>query len=406
MRRVLVFVLVIAAVGTIAYFGGRGILLPGGRDSGSGPVVLDDSVAPQEAAIVVNGQIVPVRWIELAFGEGGKVAEVSVHVGDVVPEDQLLAQLEVEDLTLALRAAQQDLELEQARLTQAEASASKTARNVSALKEIAAAEAELASARASLAELLSPPDPKDVEEAWTRLEMAVLDSRLAQASLEEIAGGAEASGDADAQRLKTQAAKAEMAVKLAELDVQRAQEAPGDALVRAAEARVARAEARLTALQEGASKSGLRLMGIQVAQASTRLAQVQANQQRMLEDSRITAPYAGVVVSVDARPGEYVGAQMPVVTLADTSEFRVQTTDLDEWDLKRVRIGELLDVQIPGLDNRVVQARVIAIAPRATRLPTGDVGYTVTLAFQRHEPELRWGMSVRVGFPPPTQLPG
>lgn len=394
MKKVVAILLIVILLGVVIYFSGRGVIsLRQGTEPT--PIVLDTAVAPQEVAITVNGQVVPERWVELAFGRSGKVEDVAIRVGDMVQQGDVLARLEAEDLSLDLLEAQQDLALQEARLAQTKAKA------VPQPEEIAAAEAELASARASLEELRSLPDPVEIEEARIRLEITKDDLWAAQASRDAVARNPGVRGGAELDQANARVAAAEMNVRLAELAYKRAQEGPDPAQIKASEARLAQAEAALAALRRGISKEEIRVLEIQVEQAKARLEKLRKTQQEMQEASEIVAPFAGTIVSVEVRPGEFVSGQKPVITLADTSEFKIETTDLDEWDLKRVRIGELLDVKVPGLDNRILPARVVSIAPRATTLPTGDVGYTVTLALEKQDPGLRWGMSVRIEFPAP-----
>ena len=400
MRRIAAIMLAIVVLGAAFYFGGRSILPLGGKSPEPTPAVLDASASPQEVAIIVTGRVVPKRWVELAFGRSGRIKDIPVEVGDTVEQDESLALLEPEDFSLDLRAAEQDLDLQEARLAQAKAKAEEMTSSVER-EDIVAAQAELAGEQAALEELLSLPSPTDVEEAEIRLEMAKADLQAVQSSRNALGGASDDDGTADVDEANAQVAVAEMIVKLAELDYRRAQEKPGKAQMKAAEARVARAEATLAALQRGVSDTDLRILELQVAQARTRLEQSRLERDAMLAASQITAPFPGLIVSVNAHPGEFVTGQVPIVLMADMSEFVVETTDLDEWDLKRVRIGESLDVKVAALENRILPARVTAIAPRATASSIGDVVYTITLALDKQDSELRWGMSVRVDFPPP-----
>jgi len=50
------------------------------------------------------------------------------------------------------------------------------------------------------------------------------------------------------------------------------------------------------------------------------------------------------------------------------------------------------------LEGRVLPVRVVSISPESVTLPTGDTGYMITLSLDKQDPELRWGMTVRIEF--------
>jgi len=76
----------------------------------------------------------------------------------------------------------------------------------------------------------------------------------------------------------------------------------------------------------------------------------------------------------------------------------VKTTDLDWLSVARVKVGDSVRITVSAFDNKVLSGKVVAIAPRGEKLPTGDIAYTVTIALDKQDPELRWGMTVKVEF--------
>ncbi len=84
--------------------------------------------------------------------------------------------------------------------------------------------------------------------------------------------------------------------------------------------------------------------------------------------------------------------------MIETNEFEIETTDVDEWALRRVRVGEIVDAYVMALEGRVLPVRVVSISPKSVTLPTGDIGYVVFLSLDRQYPDLRWGMTVRIEF--------
>ena len=122
-------------------------------------------------------------------------------------------------------------------------------------------------------------------------------------------------------------------------------------------------------------------VALEVAQASLAL-------------STMAAPYNGTVVAVHAAPGELVQPGQPVLTLATLDKLQIETTDLSERDIAKIKIGQPATVSIEALDAKF-PATVIAIAPRADTLG-GDVIFKVTLAFDQQPSGLLWGMTAEV----------
>ncbi|MFK7835419.1 MAG: efflux RND transporter periplasmic adaptor subunit [Sulfitobacter sp.] len=119
----------------------------------------------------------------------------------------------------------------------------------------------------------------------------------------------------------------------------RAELAEADASITTARARLQRAETvfeRTQALRGSSAFSQGRFDDAQadVLEARSQLAEAQArletSQARLAEStyrlarSRITAPFSGVVVSVDAIPGAYIQAGTPVLRLLDTESFEIE----------------------------------------------------------------------------------
>ncbi|RJP47280.1 MAG: HlyD family efflux transporter periplasmic adaptor subunit [Anaerolineaceae bacterium] len=110
--------------------------------------------------------------------------------------------------------------------------------------------------------------------------------------------------------------------------------------------------------------------------------------------SALTAPFDATVVAVDTVAGETVVPGRVVVTLGDLSRFRIETTDLSELDVTRVKIGQTAKVFIEAL-NEEIEGKVVDIALFSSTLG-GDVVFTVTIELGKQPQGLRWGMSADV----------
>ena len=129
------------------------------------------------------------------------------------------------------------------------------------------------------------------------------------------------------------------------------------------------------------------------AQAASAQAAVE-EAQAILALSTLVAPQDAVVTSVDAIPGQLVQQGQSVLTLATLDQFQLETTDLSERDIARVKVGVPAEIFVEAL-NETFTGRVIGISPRANTVG-GDVVFKVTIAFDEQAKDLLWGMTAEV----------
>ncbi len=367
-------------------------------------------------ATTAEGVIVPVRRAQLAFQTGGTVAKVAVKAGDIVETGQVLIELEASELQLAVTAAEDTLALQQAMLTQAKAAARPEdvalaeAGVAAAQAGVKSAQSAVAQAQANLAKLERGPTERDMQIAQQQVDQAKNNLWSAQTDRDGMAHDFELglvkqyqldAANAHVAAMETaltvarlQFEKAKDGAQPEELAAARAQVGQAAGQLDAARAQVAEAQARLVKAKAGARAEDLAVSEAQVRQAQTGLEQAKMH----LSHARLKAPFAGTVVAVAAREGELVNLGAPVLTLADLSELRVETTDLDEAGAATVRPGQAVKITVNAFDDKILTGKVVAIAPQGIVTPTGDTVYTVTIDLDRQDPELRWGMTTKVEF--------
>lgn len=165
------------------------------------------------------------------------------------------------------------------------------------------------------------------------------------------------------------------------------------------EAKVKEAEANLAAAQiqvkylirVGTDAKHLEVAENEAARAQALLDSANAT---LAAQSNLTAPFAGTIVTVNISPSETVTPGQVVVVLGDLSAYQIETTDLSERLIGKVKIGQPANVYVEAL-NATFPAKVIDIARISSTLG-GDVVYTVTLAFDKQPTGLLWGMSADV----------
>jgi len=128
-----------------------------------------------------------------------------------------------------------------------------------------------------------------------------------------------------------------------------------------------------------------------VASAQARLDSANAV---LAAQSNLTAPFAGTVAEVDISPAETVTPGQVVIIIGDLSSYKIETTDLSERDVSKVKIGQDANVFIEAL-GREVKGKVTDIA-RISSTVGGDVVYKVTIDLSEQPKELLWGMSADV----------
>jgi len=116
--------------------------------------------------------------------------------------------------------------------------------------------------------------------------------------------------------------------------------------------------------------------------------------QAILAQNKLTAPFDGTIASINVIPGEVVQQGQAVIALATLNNLQIETTDLSERDILKVKVGDPASVDIEAL-NETFSGRVIFISPKAdTR--GGDVVFKVTIALNGQPIGLLWGMTAEV----------
>ncbi len=336
-----------------------------------------------EAAVTAKGQAVPVRYVELAFSAGGTLAQLQAKSGQAVKAGDVLAQIDTRDLELSVRAAQDDLAMAQCKLAQAKVLASS--------EELASAQATYDSAILALNHAQQGPSPEESVILSARLAKARAALDRAQAAYDRMGGASLPFVGMLPQSLDLQTAWQDYQIAQAEYD----KAAKLDA-TEIADAQANIAQAKVTLDQK---KNGPRAEDVAVAQAGVQQAQTALEQaQTALARAKLTAPFDGIVAEVNGRVGERVLSGDHVVTLADLSQLRVETTDLDEFGTARVKPGQAVSLTVNALGDRLLAGKVDAIALRSVTLSTGDTSYVVIIALDKQDTDLRWGMTVKVDF--------
>ena len=165
-----------------------------------------------------------------------------------------------------------------------------------------------------------------------------------------------------------------------------------EARVREAEANLSIAQIQLDYLERvGTAEENLKSARAEVDRAQALLDSAKAT---LESQSALLAPFDGTIIEVNVEAGETAVPGRVLILLADVSRYQVETTDLSERDVTRVKVGQAVSISIEAL-GQTVTGKVTRIALVSSTLG-GDVVYTVTIDFDNQPEGLLWGMSADV----------
>ena len=109
---------------------------------------------------------------------------------------------------------------------------------------------------------------------------------------------------------------------------------------------------------------------------------------KALADTRLTAPFGGIVVKRDIENGTLAGPGRPAMVLMNLSPAKVRA-GVPEAEIGKVRIGQRASVRVPSLGERTLEGRVESIGYAAD--PAART-FAVKISVPNAKLELRAGM--------------
>lgn len=122
---------------------------------------------------------------------------------------------------------------------------------------------------------------------------------------------------------------------------------------------------------------------------------------QQLDDTAIRAPFAGVVTSKNAQPGEMISpmssggfTRTGICTIVDMASLEVEV-DVNESFINRVQPGQPVVVTLDSYSDWPIPAKVIAIIPTADRQ---KATVRVRVGFEQLDPRILPDMGLKVAF--------
>lgn len=339
------------------------------------------TLAPVKASgrVVAEGKVVPVQSAALSFQTSGAVAQIPVKIGDSVNVGQVLLSLDTRELDLRLAQAEATLAGAQAKYNQLK-------RGPTA-DDLNAAQQNVKSAQAAYDGLLHPPQ-NDILALKSDLDSAKAQVDRAQAAYDRIGGDSNPFSGMTAERAALQSAYLEYQKALA---LYNGKLNPSDAEIQQALAAVQTAKSNLAKLTPTSDDLAAAQAEVNANQAARDLAAQNLNL------AKLTSPLAGTVVSLDPQVGESITAGTPVVRVADTRNFQIESTDLTEINIVNVKVGDPASVTLDAIPDLELTGKVASITGYGENRQ-GDIVYTVVVKLDTQDPRVRWNMTAKLSL--------
>ena len=344
--------------------------------------------------VVAEGNLKPVQAVNLSFQARGAVETINVKIGDRVSKGDVLARL--------ANASQAEAQLAAARLEVVNARQALDTLNRTGNANLAATWEAYMQAQEVRAEAARKWEDLNVDDIEDNIEDDKADVEDRAQDLKDAQEDFDKYKDLDKDNSKR---------KDAEDDLENAQEDYNEAVRKLEEetrkrdtvryafdsALAAEAEAKhqYELSTDGVNKDQLELATYRLDNATAQVGAAESN----LSNYVLTAPFDGLVADVAIETGEQVGPEFRAVSVADTSSWIIETTDITELEVVNVAIGQKVTFTADALSDVTMNGTVTEIS-QSSFTQGGDVIYTVRIQADNVDPRLKWGMTVEVTFAP------
>lgn len=158
-----------------------------------------------------------------------------------------------------------------------------------------------------------------------------------------------------------------------------------------------------TALDASQAEVNALAARLEAAKAQVKVAESQLAMRRIdFDDLQVRAPFAGVVVSKDAQPGEIVSpmsagggfTRTGIATIVDMDSREIEV-DVNEAYINRVKSDQRVEATLDAYPDQTLAAHVINIVPTADRT---KATVRVRIGFDKLEPHILPDMGIKVRF--------
>jgi RND family efflux transporter MFP subunit len=142
---------------------------------------------------------------------------------------------------------------------------------------------------------------------------------------------------------------------------------------------------------------------LEASRAQVKVAESQLDMRQIdYNDLQVRAPFAGVVISKDAQPGEIVSpmsagggfTRTGIATIVDMDSREVEV-DVNEAYINRVKPNQRIEATLDAYPDQTLPAHVINLVPTADRT---KATVRVRIGFDKLEPQILPEMGIKVRF--------
>ncbi|MGV8026068.1 MAG: HlyD family secretion protein [Anaerolineaceae bacterium] len=120
--------------------------------------------------------------------------------------------------------------------------------------------------------------------------------------------------------------------------------------------------------------------------------------EEQLAKMSLTAPFDGQVMEIYIDESEFASPAQPMIVIASTDQWLVETTDLTELEVVNIKEGQPVSIEAEAYPGVTFSGTVESIGSYP-KMDQGDVLYTVRIKVNMRDlPALKWGMSVTITF--------
>ena len=343
--------------------------------------------------IVSEGNILPEKDAALSFKTGGVVTSIPVSKGDFVKKGDVL--IEIGDRT-QLEAEQKATALELINAQQAldDLNQNEGVDRENAWQTLLEAQAAFNAAQKDYDNLDEDKYEDDLQDAEEDIIDAQKDVEDAQADLQEYLDLEEDNStrqryeDAldDAQDTYDEKVRAKSAIQLKH-----------DQIVNTYQTAQAALDVAQAEYDKRKDSPDIDMLAVLTAQVESLQARQLAITEQ-LDNLQITAPFSGQVMEINIDEGEFASPGTPMVVIANTDAWIVETSDLTELEVVNLQVGQPVSIEVEAFPGELLSGMVDSISgfPNTDQ---GDVLYTVRITLDSQDlPDLKWGMSVTITF--------
>ncbi len=341
--------------------------------------------------ITASGKVQPVQSVNISPKSPGLLADLNVEQGDTVKQGQIIARMDNSEIKMRILQYQANLAQAKAQLAESEAG--------SRPEEIAQAKARVDQAQAQLAIIRDGNRLQEIQQAQAQVDSAKASVALTQSRVkryQDLAKDGAISQDSLEQYVSENSkAKANLEEAQRRLSLLKVGNRNQDIQKQAAI--VNQEKEGLRKLENGNRPQEIARLKAAVASAEAQLKQ----QQVQLEDTIIRAPFSGIVTQRYATVGGYVSPAISASSNASATSTSIVAlakglevlANVPEVDISQIKQQQKVEITIDAYPEEVFQGQVRLIAPEAV-VDQNVTSFQVRVAINTGAEKLRSGMNV------------